>query len=171
MSAAVNQYGVFYEGGKRVKQYLLGVVTAAMISGIVMKLLGNKGTLGAMGKLVAGLFLTFTVVSPLKNIRLNDLSAFSLPFLEAGQCATEEGKNQTHSAIAMRIKQGCEAYILDKAQALDVELQAEVTVSGDEIPVPTAVRLKGDVSPSARTTLADMIARELDIPKEEQTWN
>lgn len=152
------------------KQYLLSVVAAAIISGIVVKLMGNKGTQGAISKLVAGLFLSFTLIAPLRNISIRDLTAFSYSYSDAAQAAVAEGEAQTRQAIADSIKQGCEAYILDKAGQLDVALEVEVTLSDDTIPTPVAVRLKGRIAPNAKTKLTGIIAQDLGIPKEEQVW-
>lgn len=152
------------------RQYLLSVVAAAIICGIVVKLMGTKGTQGAVGKLIAGLFLAFTVIAPLRDVRIGSLSSFADPYSAAAQAAAAEGEEQTFQALRESIKQGCEAYILDKARQLDVDLEVEVNVSEEEVPVPTSVRLKGDVSPNSKSKLTAIIAEDLDIPKEEQTW-
>ena len=152
------------------KQYLLSVVTAAIICGIVVKLMGDKGTQGAISKLVAGLFLSFTLIAPLRSISIRDLTAFSYSYSDAAQAAVAEGENQTRQAITDGIKQGCEAYILDKADQLNVSLEVDVTVSGDTIPAPIAVQLKGHIAPNAKTKLTGIIAQDLGIPKEEQVW-
>lgn len=151
------------------KQYLLSVVAAAVISGIVTKLLGSKGTQGAVGKLAAGLFLAFTIISPLRTFTISDLDCFDVS--TAAQSAVEEGKTMSAQALRQSIKQRCEAYILDKAQSLNVELEVAVELSEDEIPSPTAITLKGNVSPNAKAKLTQMISEDLGIPKEEQEWN
>lgn len=153
------------------KQYLLSVVTAAIISGIVTKLLGSKGTQGAIGKLIAGLFLAFAVISPLRSVRIHDLASFRVSYSEAADLAVEAGKEMTLQALQTRIKEQCEAYILDKARSLNVELEAEVTVSEDDIPTPVAVQLSGNVSPNAKSSLTRIITEDLGIPKEDQKWS
>lgn len=153
------------------KQYLLSVVSAAIISGMVTKLLGSKGTQGAIGKLVAGLFLAFTIISPLRTVRIGELTGFAAPYSAAAQYAVEEGKNQTAEALRTGIKQACEAYIFDKAQSWNAELEVEVTVSREEVPAPTGIRLSGHVSPGAKAKLTAIITEDLGIPKEAQKWN
>ena len=152
------------------KQYLLSVVAAAIISGIVTKLLGSKGTQGTVGKLVAGLFLAFTIISPLRSVHIGDLSSVTAPYSSAAGMAVEDGKNQTLQAMQASIKEGCEAYILDKAQSLDVELEVVVTVSDDDIPTPASIQLSGNVSPNAKNKLIGIITEDLGIPKEAQQW-
>lgn len=153
------------------KQYLLSIVAAALICGIVTKLMGDKGTQGAIGKLIAGLFLTFTVVSPLRDIRIGDLTTLTAPYTVAATAAAEEGQQRSFCAMSERIKQDCEAYILDKARQLDVALEISVSVEGDTVPVPCAIALRGNVSPNARRTLESIIEEDLGIPKEAQTWS
>lgn len=152
------------------KQYLLSIISAAIISGIVTKLMGEKGAQGAIGKLLAGLFLTFTVISPLRNVRLHDLTGFSSDYTRMAQLAVEEGKVVTAEALAQRIKQECEAYILDKARQLDTELAVTVTLNDEAIPAPVGICLRGSISPNSKKTLQTIILQDLGIPKEAQTW-
>ena len=152
------------------KEYLLSVVAAAIISGIVTKLLGSKGTQGAVGKLIGGLFLAFAVISPLRCVKIGKLSSLTVPYSVQAQSAVEAGKNQTRETLRLRIKEGCEAYILDKAQSLDVALEVEVLVSQEDIPAPTSVQLRGNISPNAKARLCGIIAEDLGIPKEAQKW-
>ena len=141
-----------------IKTYLLGVMGAAVICGIVIRMIGEKGTQGAMTKLIAGLFLAFTVIRPVANIRLDGLSDFTAAYSAAGD------------ALAASIKAQTEAYILDKAAALQVELEVDVTLSDGDIPTPSAVLLSGKVSPYAKARLQKMITDDLGIDKERQTW-
>jgi len=152
------------------KQYLLSILSAAMISGLVTKLMGEKGTQGALGKLIAGLFLAFTVISPLKEFRLKDLTEITDSYTQTAQAIAEEGKTMTTQAVAQRIKQECEAYILDKARQLDTELAVTITLNEEVIPTPVGVALSGNISPNSKRTLEAMIAQDLGIPREAQTW-
>ena len=153
------------------KSYLLSIVAAAVIGGVVTKLLGSKGSQGAMGKLIAGLFLVFTVISPLRNIHIDSLSLFSDAYAIGAQEAVLQGQTISSMAIGERIKQNCEAYILDKARQLDANLEVSVTLDDASIPAPVAVNLKGNVSPNTKKTLQAMIAEDLGIPKEAQIWS
>ena len=155
---------------ENIRSYLLGVVAAAILCGIVTRLLGQKGTQGTMAKLMAGLFLAFTVIRPMANISLDDLTDFADRYADAGQQAALEGELLTKEALASSIKTQTEAYILDKAAALSLDLKVEVTVSGEGIPTPTAVRVSGKASPYAKRRLQSIITEDLGIDKECQTW-
>lgn len=153
-----------------IKTYLLGVVAAAVICGIATRLMGEKGTQGAMTKLIAGLFLVFTVIRPVANISLDGLSDFTAAYSDAGEQAAAAGESLTKDALAVSIKAQTEAYILDKAAGLQVDLEVEVTLSEDDIPTPIAVRLSGKVSPYAKARLQNIITDDLGIEKERQIW-
>lgn len=152
------------------RAYLIGLVAAAILTGIVTQLMGDKGTQGAMIKLISGLFLVFTVIAPIANIDLSGLRDFSADFSEAGEEAALIGEDITRESLAAVIKQRSEAYILDKAAGLDVELEVDVTVSDDKMPVPSAVLLRGKVSPYAKARLQSIIVQNLGIDKEKQIW-
>lgn len=155
---------------EQIRIYLLGVVAAAIICGIVTRLLGEKGTQGAMAKLIAGLFLAFTVLRPVANIHLDDLADHSSVYSEAGERAALEGKLISKEILAASIKGKTEAYILDKAAALNLKLEVDVTMSSDDFPVPMKVLLSGKASPYAKAQLQTVIARDLGINKENQIW-
>lgn len=153
-----------------IKTYLLGLVGAAVICGIVTRLVGEKGTQGAMVKLIAGLFLTFTVIRPLSDIRLDSLTDFADIYADAGAQAAASGECMTKDALRASIKAQTEAYILDKAAGLALSLEVEVTLSDDAIPLPASVRLSGKTSPYAKLRLQTIIAQDLGIDKEHQVW-
>lgn len=153
-----------------IKEYLLSVFCAAIICAIVMRLMGEKGTHAVITKLIAGLFLAFTVVYPMAKIDLRDFSDWTASYSDAASQAAAAGERATKESIAASIKLRTEAYILDKATALNTSLKVEVTLSEDDIPCPKAVRLHGSVSPYAKAQLQTIIAQDLGIAKEYQTW-
>ena len=54
------------------------------------------------------------------------------------------------------------------AEELETEIQAEVTLGENCIPV--SVTIAGSISPQNRSRLSQVIASELGIPKEQQEW-
>lgn len=164
---------MFYEGGERIesiKDYLLAIFAAAILCAIMTRLMGDKGTHGAIAKLIAGLFLAFTVIHPVASLDLSGFSDWTGDFSDAGAEAAAAGESQMKKAIASGIKSRSEAYILGKAKALNVELKVEVTLSDDDIPVPCDISLSGKVSPYAKARLQAIITEDLGIEKERQTW-
>ena len=152
------------------KGYLISVVAAAMICGIIQKLLGEKGTIGLMGKLLCGVFLALTLIAPLRSVKLQDPDSFAHAYAQDAKMLTLEGEEYAQDALAASIKQRTEAYILDKAAGMDVALTVEVTLDESQIPVPLSVRITGAVSPYAKQRLTTIIQEELGIDKEHQIW-
>ena len=173
MPASDHQYGLLYEGGERIdgiRGYLLSVVAAAVISGIVKRLMGDKGNQGAVAKLLTGIFLALTVVSPLAKVEVGRLADIVGAYRADGLAAAAVGEEMTRQALAESIKAQSEAYILDKAAALEVALTVEIEMTDTDIPVPYRIRLSGQVSPYAKNKLSGIITEDLGIEKERQIW-
>jgi hypothetical protein len=88
----------------------------------------------------------------------------------AGSSLVTEGENSSRQAMAKRIKEKTEAYILDKANSLDARVSVTVSLTEDTVPVPCGVILRGSISPYARMRLKEIITQDLGIPEEGQTW-
>lgn len=63
------------------RQYVISVVAAAMLCGIVVRLFPN-GSGKQVGKLICGLFLAYTVLSPISRVDFSNLPDFSLGCME-----------------------------------------------------------------------------------------
>ena len=155
---------------EQIRTYLLGIIAAAVVCGIVTQLMSNKGTIAAVIKLLTGVFMLFVVIQPLTRVSLSSVSGIVSEFSADAQLAAEAGTAMSEDALRESIKKQVEAYILDKAVALNAELTVEVTLSDEDVPVPVAVCLSGKISPYAKTILVEFINEKLDIDKENQTW-
>ncbi len=153
-----------------IQQYLLSVTGAALICGVVLRLLPQKGTAATMGKMLAGIFLAFTVIRPLGHIQLNTLEGFTADLQAEAAQAVQAGQLETYSSLHSIIKDKCEAYILDKASDLGMELTVTLTLSDDALPVPVAVRLQGKAGPYGKARLERILQEDLGISKEQQLW-
>ena len=173
MHITAHQHGLLYEGGgdiEDIRSYLLSLLAAAMICAIVNRLIGDKGVSAVLTKLITGLFLAFMLVRPVVDLDLTGLADITIRYETNALRAVEEGENRTRNALTQFITQQTQAYILDKAQALDADLKVEVTLSDDDIPVPVKVRLSGKASPYAKGRLQAIISEDLGIVKENQVW-
>ena len=86
-----------------------------------------------------------------------------------GEIVPAAGNREIAAAL---IKEQCEAYILDKAAARGITLEAEIRLSGEgQYPYPTGVTLYGQVSQSDREAISAIIAGDLGIPRESQEWS
>ena len=148
----------------------MGLLGAALVCGIVYRLVGEKGTLATLTKLICGLFLAFMLIRPVAELDLSALTDWAVRYEDQATLVVEDGQSRTRKALAGLITQQTQAYILDKAQALDTVLEVEVTLSDDDIPIPVKVRLSGKVSPYAKGRLQTIITEDLGIEKENQVW-
>ncbi len=155
---------------ERIRAYLLSVTAAALICGMVLRLLSQKGTASSIGKMVCGIFLALVIIGPVAKLSMGELLDFSNQFeLDASE-AVADGAEITKNTLSEIIKSRTEAYILDKAGQYGAELSVRVELSGDSIPVPVSVRLSGAVSPYAKGRLQEMLQEDLGIAKEKQIW-
>ena len=151
------------------RQYVLSVTAAALICGIVSGLVRSSAEKEWI-RLLCGLILAFTAIRPIAHLDVNALTNLSLPFVQEAETTAALGENMARQAVADSIKAESEAYILDKAAALNASITVEVTVSEDGTPVPMAAKLCGSVSPYARHQLENVLQTELGIAKENQLW-
>jgi hypothetical protein len=173
MFAAVDQHRMFFERGgmmDAMRQYIISVTAAAILCGIVKGIHFGDGASGALIRLIAGIFLALVVVSPLSGIRIEDFLTCTRDYSLAGDTAAALGEDAAIEAMASVIKSNTEAYILDKAAAMEAALAVEVTLSDELPPVPVEVRLSGDISPYIKTRLQSILEDDLGISKENQIW-
>ena len=149
------------------REYVVGVVSAALLCGIVTRLTRNNAS-GEMIRMLCGVFMTIVVIQPIAG-KQSHLWESALP--DAAQQAEIVSKEGAEAAEDFRrefIKERTEAYILSRAESMGAVIQAEVTL--DENCVPFSVRIDGSISPAYRSRLTQIIASELGIPKEQQEW-
>lgn len=149
---------------------ILQFLTSALISALILSLL-PKGLFREILKLLCGLFVTISLLYPLRELDLSSL--FWGIFTEnakEGEAAAALGKEFADSLLAERIKEATKEYILDKAASLGTELTVEVMLSQEDIPVPVSVILTGDMEPMARSRLEQYLCAELEIAKEDIQW-
>ncbi len=151
-----------------VKQYLLSVICGAMVCAIVSSLTNQKGSKAALLKLVTGIFLAFTVISPITRIQLEKLTIFTEELQEEASFAAAFGQSVAEESRSGLIKSKMEAYILDKAATLNTSLSVEVIL--DECFYPESVKLQGNIAPYARFRLESILEEELGIATETQEW-
>lgn len=153
-----------------IRAYIFSLTATAMLCGLLVSLLGEKGTVASIGKMLVGIILVIATVRPLLQIRidgwndwLGDISA------EAGN-AVAIGEQMARDAESDIIKSRVEAYILDKAGDFGTEISVEVFLNSDNPPQITEVRIYGAVSPYVKQRLVQIMERDLNIAKENQIW-
>ncbi len=148
-------------------QYGMCLISGAMICGIAASFFpeGRGKTLICM---LCGLCLTILALSPAAGFDWDVLSQRKLPYGEAGAQAAALGEKMAREAAGAIIKEQTQAYILDKAAALNASVTADVSV--DRNNTPWEVTFSGEISPYAKSRLEAIVHSRLGIPKERQIW-
>lgn len=155
---------------ENIRQYLLSVIVASIISALVIRIIGKTGAFASLIKLLAGVFLIITVIAPWTMLKLNDLSSYFSDIQLQASHAAQFGESLATDAKNSIIRTQIEAYILDKASELDVNIEVEVILAETEPHLPESVAIRGTVSPFGKQRLGQIIADELGIPKEKLLW-
>ncbi len=153
-----------------IRQYLLSVTAAALICAIARQLTGSKGSAGTVIRIIAGIFLTVTVISPLAEFSVDGWSDYIRDLQTDAGDAVAEGERILSDNLNEVIKQRTEAYILDKANMLDAEVTVEVTNRSGTLPVPERIVIHGRLSPYAKKRLEELIVQDLGVAKECLEW-
>ena len=152
-----------------IRQYAISVISIVMLSGIVT-LLFHGSSYDSIVKLVAGLMVTVTVVSPLiENHKLSVEDSLRNISIDADQ-AVNYGERIAGEAEAAYIKNAMESYINNKGKELGMEISAEIKLPDAALKVPEKVTISGDFSPYTQKRLAETIHSELGISEERQIW-
>lgn len=152
------------------KQYILSLTAAGVICAIIRQLCGEKGFSGRMIRVLCGFFMAITLLSPLRSFSTGSLFAEFSGYEAAGETAAANGKEMADQAVREIIIRQTQAYILDEAEKLGLDLNVEVTVCDSDPPIPTRVILTGAVSPYKKTILSRMLSQSLGIAQEDQLW-
>ena len=153
------------------KDYLIGLITVAIISAVLTTLTKNSKSCNQIIKMLCGIFMVITAISPIGKIQLHDLSVHISALSTEAKSLTEEGRLAAQQEREAIIKQQLEAYIIDKAHTLETEIQVEFTLSQDELQIPESIHIRGAVSPHTKSLLSQWIYKEFGIPEEQQQWN
>ena len=152
------------------RDYVIHITATALICSVILHFARGSGSVRMLIKLLCGIVLAYSIIQPMKELDVSKLEGLTFQFREEADRAVYWGENESRTAWVESISQGTEAYILEKAKAMNIDLAVEVVLSEDEIPIPVAVSLAGNVAPYAKSLLSEVISKDLNIPKENQTW-
>ena len=150
------------------KNYLIAVCSAAILCAILQRIVG-KGKIGnGTVRLLSGLFVAICIIAPWKDFSFEDLDMYN-PFTsqQAGIYA-DTGKQMTQKQIQAIIIEKTEAYVLEKANQMRVQVEVRVELSEESIPLKTVI--SGELSPEDKEELSVFLLRDLGIQKEMQVW-
>lgn len=153
-----------------ISKWLLGVIAAALITAIINTLLPKNSKNAKIIGIISGFFILLTALTPLSGDRILDFNIFIEDIEKSGQAAAQSGHESSASQMRQIITAQTEAYIQEKATAMGADIQVTVTLSTDDPPIPVAVKLEGSITPYDRSKLAAIIANDIGVTEDQQTW-
>ena len=170
LPAASDQYRLLFAGCELrawLREYLVSVVSASMLSGILIRLTRNSAS-GEIVRMLCGILITIVLIQPITGKKALLWESALPEFSAQAEDVIAEGTAAADNMRKEFIKQRVQTYILSRAGAMDADIQASVTL-GENF-VPCHVRITGRISPINRSKLTQLIASELGIPREQQEW-
>lgn len=126
---------------------------------------------GRVSRLGAGLLVIITALGPLGSLDLVT-AAQNLTYSGYADALTTQTVDQAgNTLLEGLIIDSAETYILDKAQALGMDVTVELeTRLRDGYPIPWSVKITGTATGSQKSMLTEYITENLGIPEDRQEW-
>lgn len=119
-------------------------------------------------RLLCGIVLGISILYPFTKVNPEDLLQFSQWDPAGAEAYIAEGEKMAAQARMDSIKASCETYILNRARDLGADIQAEISLNDEGIPV--FAELHGEPDSDTQCRMQAIITAELGIPKENQKW-
>ena len=148
-------------------EYVTRIVAAALLCGIIVSLT-KRSSSGNIVRMLCGVFMTIVLIQPIAGANVSVWESILPDITGDAEAVASEGAAAAEDIRREYIKQRVQAYILSRAKTMEADIQANVSLDEDCIPV--SVSIAGRISPLSRSRLSQMIASELGIPKERQEW-
>ena len=143
------------------------VITTLVVSLLIT--LVPEGSFRRIARLTGGLIFLLVVLQGMKDVDLSRLSADFETYRTKIEMQRSEFEKENETAILQSIAQGTQAYILDKADSLGLDLWVEAEVDVDE---NGDYRLAGvRISGTYSAELAGWISETLGLGAEKQEWS
>ena len=152
------------------KNYIFSIIAAGIICSVINSLLNDKNTIGTIVKLLSGIFMCLTILSPVTHISFSNIERYFGDLSLDADIYADAGIAHSKTEISSIIKSQSEAYILDKANSMGLDIGVEVELDDENNFIPYAITINGPVSPYIKELLGDYIENHLGITKENQRW-
>ena len=151
-----------------IREYLMGILAVSLICGIAVSLLEGSGS-EKLIRFVCGIVMAVSILMPFgRGVAFPEIS---LPDLSAADTVTRDALDWAEALREERITDELETYIENKAAVLGYQVNAQITLSREELPVPVAVTVYGEISGPGKEALSNILQKDLGIAKEDQRWN
>lgn len=154
---------------EQIRTYILSVIAVCMLSVVCLNL-AKLPRIKAVLRFVTGLLVLLVAASALLDLdekRFGQIAdALEIP-LQLDQADLEQ---DVQSKLASHVVDTAEAYIERYASEHGATIQAKVSITQEQYPVPYSVTLIGIVTPEQKAELAQYLYHSLNIPYERQVW-
>ena len=120
--------------------------------------------------MLCGVFLLLTCLQPLHELSIDPTHSWKADVQQQAQDAIAIGKTEASKVLRDGIMRQLQSYISDKAASLDAQLNVQIQLSQDAIPIPISATISGHISPYGRQQMKNYLEDAIGIPKEAQTW-
>ncbi len=145
----------------------------SLLCGAALSIL-PEGGVKRVAEILCTASLIFAVISPLKELDMDAYALESARLHELETSLAQQGQEAGERLNRLVIEQEYEAYILDKAKELNIELsgaEVEVQWSLEGFWMPWGVELSSGCGQEDRQKLSGILESDLGIPYERQRWN
>ena len=152
------------------KTYLVSVCAAAVLSVLLPSFIVQQ-RIKKTAEFAGGVLFLITVLTPFARIDLTDFKQTLSSYLLDASALYAEKSMKADDILSERISGQCEEYILDKADALEMSVDAQVFLNEDPYyPMPNRIIIRGQYTPWQKEQLALVIIQDLNIPEDQQQW-
>lgn len=151
------------------KSYIISIVVAGIVGAITRALLNQNTATGKILNILTGVLMCVTILAPLTRISFSSVTDYLNTLSVDANYYTQSGMDDAKTNINTIIKAQSEAYILDKAKSLGLEVAVEVELDVNDS-VPCGVTIKGTISPYAKRVMETYIEETIGITKGHQKW-
>ena len=153
----------------RIGAYLIAVTAACMLA-VMADALVKSPPVRRVARLVGGLLILLTVLSPLVRLEARDLTEFVEGFAQDADLNAEAVQTDYREQWAERVRELLEQNIEQQAVSMGLTLRAEVVVRIGECPEPESVTLHGTAAPEEQMALQVYLVQTLGFAKERVIW-
>ena len=155
------------------RAWLNAVIYTGVICGIALMITPGGRVKKAL-TVLCGAAMCVAFISPLAGIDLDGYSETLAGFKLEAEAFAAQGESYSKNLNRTIIEDECEAYILDKAEKLGVQLdEVEVLAvwSDEGYWYPSEAAIKGSLNQDQRERMSAYIEAELGISTDKQQWS
>lgn len=152
-----------------IQRTVMAILTAVFLRSILKQILQDQKMKDWM-HLLGGIYITVVIACGIRQLDYSAVTDQIHSSWEEADFYSMEGKHQADAVLHQRIKDSCEAYVLNIAGQMNAAIKVDITLSDQEIPVPEKIVVYGEVSSDIKTRLSEILTQDLGINRGDQIW-